>query len=226
MSDERKGPHPSSALRERILAKSRAIPSPTAAEVAKKRALLLVGALVPALVLLGALGVGPKGRPLALAVLVAVGWGAIASATTALVFSARSPLGPSRPMMGWLAASAPLLALSISAVGMILYPDTWSGALPPKAHAVCMVLGFAMGGAPFGAMMVHLRGLDPVRPSSRGAALGATAGTWAGTGMMLLCPHHDFVHVLVGHVLPVALFAAFGALVGSKVLALRPSALR
>ncbi len=223
MSDPRRGPHPSAALRELILAKTRTVPSPSAAEVAKKRAWLVVAALVPALALLVALGAGPKGRPLALAVLVALGWGAIASACTALVFSARSPLGPSRPMMGWLAASAPLLALSISAVGMILYPDTWSGALPPKAHAVCIFLGFAIGMAPFVAMMVHHRGLDPVRPLARGAALGATAGTWAGTGMMLLCPHHELVHVLVGHVLPVALFAAFGALVGSKVLALRPS---
>lgn len=226
MSDPRRGPHPSAALRELVLAKTRAVPSPTAAEVAKKRARLAVAALVPAFVLLAALGVGPKGRPLALAVLVAVGWGAIATATTALVFSARSPLGPSRPMMGWLAACAPLLALSISAVGMAIYPDTWSGALPPKTHAACMILGFAMGVAPLVAMMVHLRGIDPVRPLARGAALGATAGTWAGTGMMLLCPHHELVHVLVGHVLPVALFAALGAVVGSKVLALRPAAPR
>jgi hypothetical protein len=223
VSPTQKGPRPPDALRERILSKTRKAPSPTASQVAKKRAVLVVAGLVPAFVVLGALGVGPKGRPLALAVLVAVGWGAIASASTALVFSARSPLGPSRPMLGWLAAFAPFLALAISSVGMALYPDTWSGALPPKAHAVCIFMAFAIGAAPLAAMIVHHRGLDPVRPVARGAALGATAGTWAGTGTMLLCPHHELVHVLVGHVLPVALFAAVGALVGAKLLALRPT---
>ena len=215
---------PSAALRERILSKARAAPAPNASEVAKKRVALAVAALVPALVLLGVLGIGPKGRPLALALLVSVGWGAIAVTCSLFVFSGRSPLGRSRPALAVLAALAPTLALSISAIGIVLYPDTWSGVLAPQNHAMCMMFGLAMGAAPLAAMMFHLRGLDPVSPHVRGAALGATAGAWAGTGAMLLCPHHTLAHVLVGHVLPVVLFALIGAIVGGRVLALRPRA--
>ncbi len=217
-------PLPSAALRERILSKARATPAPNASEVAKKRAALAGAALVPALVILGVLGVGPKGRPLALALFVSIGWGAIAVTCSLFAFSGRSPLGRSRPALAVLAALAPTLALSISAVGMALYPDTWSGVLAPQHHAMCMMFGLAMGAAPLAAMMFHLRGLDPVSPRARGAALGATAGAWAGAGAMLLCPHHTLAHVLLGHVLPVALFALLGALIGGPVLALRPRA--
>lgn len=214
-------PLPPAALRERILAKTQKLPSPTARDVAKKRLKLVVAAILPALLVLGVLGVGPKGRPLALALLVSIGWGAVAVACTALVFSGRSALGPSRPRLGAIALMAPALELMLSAIGMALYPDTWSGVLGPKTHATCMMLGAVMGSAPLVAMLVHLRGLDPVRPQVRGAALGATAGAWAGTGTMLLCPHHGWTHVLVGHLLPVVLFAIAGAVVGGRVLALK-----
>lgn len=213
-------PRPPSALRDRILSKAREAPSLTAAQVRTRRIGMLVGAILPALVVLAAMGVGPRGRPLALALLVSIGWGAVAVASTAFVFSGSSPLGPPRPALALLAALAPTLELAISAVGMTLYPDTWSGVLAPQKHAICMMLGFAMSAAPLGAMLLHLRGLDPVSPRARGAALGATAGAWGGAGTMLLCPHHGAIHVLVGHVLPVALFALVGAIVGSRVLAL------
>lgn len=217
-------PLPSAELRARILAKTREAPSPTRAEVSKKRIPLVLGALVPAIVVVALLGLGPKGRPVELALLVSFGWAAVAMATTSLALGSRSPLGPSRPVLGLLAASAPILQLSISALGMALFPDTWSGVLGPKNHATCMMLSAFMGAAPLGAMLFHLRGLDPVSPHVRGAALGATAGAWAGTGAMLVCPHHGAIHVLVGHVLPVVLFTLAGLVVGGRVLALQARA--
>jgi hypothetical protein len=212
---------PPAALRDAILAKAKAKRSPTVRDVGKQRALLVLAALVPAAIVLAAMGIGPKGRPLALASLVTVGWSAVAVAASALVFSGKSPLGPSRPRMRSLALLAPVSLLVVTGLGLALFPDTWSGVLGPKNHASCMGLGLVMGLAPLASMLVHLRGTDPTDPAAHGAALGATAGTWAGVGTILLCSHHTAEHVLVGHVLPVLVFTALGALLGSRVLALK-----
>ena len=220
--DEHAGALPAPELRARLLAATRAQPAPTTGDRARRRWLLALAAALPAALLLTALGAGPKGRPLALTAFVVVGWALVACAATALAFAGRSPLGPARPALGLLGAAAPLSALSVSAIGMALFPDTWSGPLPPSAHAACMVLGGALGAAPLGAMLAHLRGSDPVAPALRGAGLGAVAGAWAGAGMMLLCPHHTLAHVAIGHVLPMALFALAGAGLGAAVLRVRP----
>jgi len=214
-------PHPSAALRERILSKARAAPSPTRSAVGKARLRLTIAALVPALLLFAAMGAGPKGRPAELALLVAVGWSAVAMAATALAFTSRSPLGPSRPALAILALAAPLTELLLAAAGALFFPDTWSGVLGPKHHAGCVMLTLMMGAAPLAAMLYHLRGLDPVGPRVRGAALGATAGAWAGTGAMLVCPHNGLSHVMLGHVAPVVLFSLVGYVVGGRVLAFR-----
>ncbi len=210
------------ALRARLLAATRAAPAKTTRDLATRRWVLLVAAALPALGVLGGLGVGLKGRPLALGLVVWAGWSLTAVACTAVAFAGRSPLGPSRRALAALGALAPVAALTISMLGMALYPDTWTGALEPAHHAMCVGLAFAMGSAPLGAMLLHLRGTDPVGPRARGAALGAVAGAWGGAGTMLLCPHHTPAHALLAHVLPVALFVGVGALVGGSVLALRP----
>lgn len=214
-------PRPPAALRDAILAKAKAKQSPTVKQVGKQRAMLVLAALVPACAVLGVMGVGPKGRPLALALLVTVGWSAVAVAASALVFSSKSPLGPSRPRMRWLALLAPVSLLFVTGLGLALFPDTWSGVLGAKNHATCMGLGLVMGLAPLASMLFHLKGTDPTDPAAHGAALGATAGTWAGVGTMLLCPHHTAEHVLVGHVLPVLVFTAAGAILGTRVLSLK-----
>jgi len=220
--DEHAGAHPAPDLRARLLAATRAKPAPTTSDRARRQWLLALAAVLPAALLLAALGVGPKGRPVALTGFVVVGWGLVACTATALAFAGRSPLGPSRPALGLLGAAAPLSALSVSVIGMLLFPDTWSGAVTLSTHAACMMLGGALGAAPLGAMLVHLRGSDPVAPGLRGAGLGAVAGAWGGAGMMLLCPHHTFAHVAVGHVLPMVLFALAGAGLGAAVLRVRP----
>lgn len=217
---------PSAALRERILAKTREAPSPTRAEVAERRSVLVLGAFVPAMAVLAATGLGPKGRPVELAIFVAVAWGTVAMASTSLVLGARSPLGPSRPRLVLVAALAPVCELVLAMLGAFLFPDSWSGILGPKNHGTCMALALVMGAAPLGAMLHHLRGLDPVDPRARGAALGAAAGAWAGTGTMLLCPHNGVLHLLVGHVGPVLLFVFVGIVLGGRILRTRAAAPR
>ena len=55
-----------------------------------------------------------------------------------------------------------------------------------------------------------LRRSAPVASRLRGAALGAAAGAWAGLGVFLFCPATDHRHLLVGHVLPIAIFTLLG----------------
>ncbi|HQY61304.1 MAG: DUF1109 family protein [Myxococcales bacterium] len=220
--DQHAGALPAPDLRAKLLAAARAKPASTTRERAGRRWRLALGAALPAVALFGALGVGPKGRPLALTVLMVVGWALVACAATTLAFWGRSPLGPSRPALGLLGAAAPLSALAVSAIGMLFFPDTWSGAVTSSTHTACMVLGGALGAAPLGAMLLYFQGSDPVAPGLRGAGFGAVSGAWGGAGMMMLCPHHTFAHVAIGHVLPMALFALAGAGLGAALLRVRP----
>jgi hypothetical protein len=92
------------------------------------------------------------------------------------------------------------------------------------AHTACFVFTslFALG--PLVAFAYLRRGSDPVHPRALGAALGAAAGAW---GTMLINAHCAFTspaHVAFGHVLPVALLAAVGALIGGRLFGVRSGA--
>ncbi|HKR36170.1 MAG TPA: NrsF family protein [Steroidobacteraceae bacterium] len=65
-----------------------------------------------------------------------------------------------------------------------------------------------------------LRRAAAVSSSLRGAALGAAAGAWAGFAVFVFCPSGNLQHLLVGHVLPIAIFTLIGAVAVTR--ALRP----
>ncbi|HEY7641900.1 MAG TPA: NrsF family protein [Steroidobacteraceae bacterium] len=52
----------------------------------------------------------------------------------------------------------------------------------------------------------------------RGAALGAAAGAWGGFAVFVFCPSGSLQHLLVGHVLPIAIFTLVGAVALSRLL--------
>jgi len=76
----------------------------------------------------------------------------------------------------------------------------------------CAAVAITVGALTLAAMVLALRRAVPVAPRLRGAALGASAGLWAGFSLVMHCPAHDWLHLVVGHVLPVAAFALIGAL--------------
>lgn len=82
----------------------------------------------------------------------------------------------------------------------------------------CALTAFAVGALVLVAFGVALRRAVPVAPVLRSAALGAAAGAWAGVTLFLQCPAHEPLHLLVGHTLPVALFAVVGAVTLPRVL--------
>jgi Protein of unknown function (DUF1109). len=67
---------------------------------------------------------------------------------------------------------------------------------------------------------VALRRAVAVASGLRGGALGAAAGAWGGLAVFAFCPSGETQHLLVGHVLPIALFTLLGGVVLSR--ALRP----
>jgi hypothetical protein len=81
----------------------------------------------------------------------------------------------------------------------------------------CLALASVVGLLVLVSLTAALRRSAPVAARLRGAALGAAAGTWA--GLAVFCPAVEHRHLLVGHVLPIAVFTLIG-------LAMIPRALR
>ncbi|HEX2674741.1 MAG TPA: NrsF family protein [Polyangiaceae bacterium] len=82
----------------------------------------------------------------------------------------------------------------------------------------CALVAFAVGMLALGAFGLALRRAVPSAPVNRAAALGAAAGGWAGVALFLQCPAKNTLHLLVGHSIPVALFALLGAIALPRLL--------
>jgi hypothetical protein len=63
-----------------------------------------------------------------------------------------------------------------------------------------------------------LRRAVAVASGLRGAALGAAAGAWGGLAVFVFCPSGEPQHLLVGHVLPIALFTLLGSATATRML--------
>ena len=76
----------------------------------------------------------------------------------------------------------------------------------------CLRLSLAVAAAPFAALLAVRRGTDPLQPAVTGAVLGMASGAFAWVLVDLWCPVAYMPHLLLGHVLPIALLAIAGAL--------------
>jgi hypothetical protein len=76
----------------------------------------------------------------------------------------------------------------------------------------------ATGGLLLGAALLAWRHVDPMTPRATGAAFGAGAGLGSALLVDLWCPVSYVPHLLLGHVLPIAVLAAVGASVGGRIL--------
>jgi hypothetical protein len=84
----------------------------------------------------------------------------------------------------------------------------------------CIFIASVVGASVLAIFAVALRRAVAVASGLRGAALGAAAGAWAGLAVFAFCPSGELQHLLVGHVLPIAVFTLLGAVALSR--ALRP----
>ena len=206
-------------LRARVLSAAQASPAPARAAVQRGTLVTLLVGVAALLVVFAVGGADLKTRPPAFVAMTAGGWALIAAAAT------WAGVARGGKMLG---RSAAILVLAALVIGpsfmawMLLGTTMWPGTLgydaPLRAHLVCLAFVCAMAIGPFLALAVMRRASDPVHPRATGAALGAVAGAWAGVMGDLHCPVSDAIHVGIGHVLPVVLFAIVGALVGRRVL--------
>jgi hypothetical protein len=118
-----------------------------------------------------------------------------------------------------------LLVTPIYAMLTLISPLEASEAAPASLAKLspwaphCLAIAAAVGLLVLITFTAALRRAAPVASRLRGAALGATAGAWAGLGVFIFCPATELRHLVVGHVLPIAAFTLLG-------LAAVPRALR
>lgn len=215
---------PSDALRARVLAEARGLPSPTRAQHRARALALGAGGVLATLALFFATdGLKPGTRPAELIAFHAVFTLAFALVLTRLSGGAPgNMLGrPRAVLLGAPALAAPALALGAVAAAA-LWPEVAAADDPStRTHVACSVLTIVQGALPLAALLVPRRGTDPIHPAVSGAALGMTAGAWAATMAYLRCPHGAASHCVIAHVGPTLLLAAAGAALGALLLRIK-----
>ena len=215
-------PEPSGALKARILADAAAHPSPTRRAIVRETVALTVTSWLFALGVFTYAG-GPRttGRPLGLVFGTATGTAlAVALVVWAALCNGRSSLSR--------APRTVLPALVGAPIAIFAWKLFWSSRYPGGLDACltrpgfrCLGLGLAMGLFPLIAFAVSRRASDPGRPVLTGFAAGVAIGCVTSLLTDLWCPVAYLPHLLIGHVLPIALLGGLGASLGRRVVAFR-----
>jgi hypothetical protein len=211
-------------LKARILASARATPSSRRPASQVYAWLVLPSSIIVGAVLFFAfdgLHHG-QGRPSWFYVASSVGWLAVATLSVWAAFGrGGSALGRPRPWLTAVAIGTPALLFAMMFGFAFVHPEV---TLLHSERLGLKCLGLTLAGAVFPMLsLVFLRrGSDPVHPVATGAALGAACGAAAGVMVELWCPVAAPRHVAVGHILPIAIVSVVGALMGARVIAMRP----
>jgi hypothetical protein len=201
--------------RERLLEAARLQPP--------RRRPRLAGGLAVALALLPMLGVlalwasvspAPASRPAEVSGWVLVGMAGFAALVTWLVRPPRpSMLPPPTSRLVAIVVGVPLVVAAWLLAWHAAYDDPFT-----RVGFRCFALTMAAAPWPFLALLAVLPRFVPDRVRLLGGALGAVAGAWAALIVELWCPLAEPSHVLVGHVLPLVVLTALGALAGARLL--------
>jgi hypothetical protein len=211
-------------LRQRVLAAVQAEPAPSRDLVAAVDAWRIAGALAVTLALFAVRGgVRIGDRPWSLVVATALGAVAVMVAAGFVALArGRSMLGPPRARLWAMVAATPLVLLA--------WKWTWSSCFdahgPTRLGLRCLGLSLAMAAAPMAALLGGRVRSHPLHPAATGAAVGAAVGAMSWTLVDLWCPVGYLQHLLIGHVLPLALIIGSGVFAGQRWLALRDRATR
>jgi hypothetical protein len=197
------------------------MPAPTRRELVRRQTWLAFIGVVGALTLFG-VGGGPRamGRPPSLVAWTALGTAFFSGVGMWFLFTR----GRSGLRRGWAALA---LAALVPAASFVLWrhglghlyhlAGPWSG----RPGYRCFAMSVAIGGTLLGAALLAWRRVDPMTPRATGAAFGAGAGLGSALLVDLWCPVSHVPHLLLGHVLPIAVLAAAGAAVGRRILGAR-----
>jgi Negative regulator of sigma F len=141
------------------------------------------------------------------------------ASTMAALWRGRTGLGASTAILFAMAVmTAPLYALlSLSFPVHELAEAVVSVSISPWG-ARCFVLASLVGALVLGCFAVAMRAAAPIGTRLRSMVLGSAAGAWAGLAVFVFCPSSNSLHLMIGHVLPVAAFTAIGAVALPAIL--------
>jgi hypothetical protein len=206
-------------LRRSTIDAVRRSPAPSASQVRKRELLLASAAIVLAWLLFegfGGVRTGP--RPFVLVAATAMGSALIASGATWIAGgSGRQMLGRPRVLLVATAVFVPMAYLAWKVILTAPFPNMdveW----PTRPGWRCFRLSLLLATPPFTAFFYLRKRSDPTHPRAMGAALGAAAGACSSLFVDLWCPVAYVPHLVLGHLLPMALLALLGAVVGHRLL--------
>lgn len=216
-------PPPPADLEAKLRAAIAAEPQPPRARIGSR---LSIGVSVA---VIAAMAVSMQMRPDAAEISAAWFFSTVGCALLLAILAVALATLPGRRGLGapvtWLAvvvAITPALYAALTMIAPMRPPDALS-VFTSFAEAVksawpCFSMSVGVGGLAGLGLAWSLRRAVPTAPALRGAALGAAAGAWSGLALHLHCPMFERGHIMVGHFLPILLFALVGALVGPRVL--------
>lgn len=159
-------------------------------------------------------------RPVALILATTLGSALIAGLALWLSAGQRSMF--TRPM------GVLLAALVGTPIALFTWKIGWSASVPGALDAwpgrigvPCLQISMLSGIGPLLALIWLGRHDEPNYPGLLGAVFGVVAGACAWVVTDLWCPVGHVDHLLLGHVLPLALFALAGAALGARWLRMR-----
>jgi hypothetical protein len=205
-------------FKSRVLASVREVPAPTRKETLQRQTWLIAAGVTGALLLFfikGGLRV--TSRPPSLIALTSFGTAIFVGVGMWLLFT-RGPSGLRRP--GTVLVGATVLSTAAFVTWRYGVSALYgrAGLWPDRVGLRCLVLSVSTGGLMLFAALMSWRRSDPVTPRATGAAFGAGAGLGSALLVDLWCPVGYVPHLLLGHVLPIAILALAGALIGGPVL--------
>jgi len=207
--------------KSRILASISRIPAPTRRQLLRRQAWLVLAGVAGALSLFAIEGgLRATGRPPSLVAWTSLGTACFAGTGMWLLFT-RGRTGIRRGWAVLVAGTlAPVIAFVVWRHGLgSLY--NLSSPWPTRTGYRCFAMSVGTGGILLFAALMAWRHVDPMTPRATGAAFGAGAGLGSALLIDLWCPVSYVPHLLIGHVLPIAVLAAAGAAVGRWILGMR-----
>jgi len=213
---------PPPELKEQILAAAARLPSPNRRALARQAAALTVASwLVATTIFFLAGGMRVTGRPASLVIGTALGTALVAGVViwTALR-RGHSTLGRAQQALLPIVIGAPLAIVAWKLFWSAQYAgglDQWH----TRPGFRCLGLSLSIGICPVIAFVIARRKSDPLRPGLTGFAAGIAIGCATALLTDLWCPVAYLPHLLLGHLLPIALLGALGAWLGRLVIAMR-----
>jgi hypothetical protein len=201
-------------MREDVLAFAAATPAPTRAEVTRRRVLVAAAAAAwSASIMLSFNGVRIEPRPVWL--VLATGIASLLASGVVLYIAAtrgRNMLGRGARTLAAAVVAAPVLLLAWK-IGVTACADGMSDAWPMRPGTRCLTVSSLSAVGPFVALLWARRRSVTEHARWTGAALGVAAGSVGWVVNDLRCQVGYWPHLLLGHLLPIAIFAGIGVLV-------------